>query len=81
MSQKYRPRDEFIRTEVIHGDVIDKTGMAFLFAVQGDTETTIWIPLSVLVDPPPDELKLQDDIDLEVKQWWFYEHKDELDEA
>lgn len=67
-------------TEVIHVGIVEKRRKATLVAYQCDPNETVWVPNSVIVDPPADDLKEGDDeIDIEVQQWWFDEHIRELE--
>lgn len=60
----------------ISGDIIQKTDMAFLFAIEGDPDDTIWIPTSVVEDG---DVEVDDDVDLLITTWFYDEHAGRFD--
>lgn len=67
----WRDEKHDLRSEVMHGDVMQVLNKSILFAIQGETDDTIYIPLSVIVEPSVDDLEIEDDIDLIVEKWWY----------
>jgi hypothetical protein len=61
--------------EVIHGDIINVTEKAVLFAIDSDPDDTIWIPRSVITDSE-DSLEICDDVDMLVEAWFHRKHKE-----
>lgn len=52
----------------IAGDIIQVTDKSFLFAIDGDADDTIWIPLSVVEDG---EVEVDDEVELLISSWWY----------
>lgn len=67
----WRDEKRDLRSEVIHGVVMQVLNKSILFAVQGEPDDTIYIPISVIVEPSADDLEIDDDIDIVVDKWWY----------
>lgn len=58
---------------VIHGDIIEERRNSLLFAINGDPDDTIFVPLSVVLEREPDETE---DIDILVETWWYNKNEE-----
>lgn len=76
--------------QLIHGDIIEEKGKAFLFAIDGEADDTIYIPKSVVMEPTADEIELElskladehgclEGISILVKCWWFEDNSERFD--
>lgn len=60
----------------ISGDIIQTTNNAFLFAIDGDPDETIWIPNSVVEEG---DIEIDDGVDLLISTWFWEKHSKRFD--
>lgn len=59
--------------QTISGDIIETSSKAFLFAIDGDPDDTIWIPKSVVTEG---EIEVEDRVDLQVEEWYYEQYEE-----
>lgn len=61
--------------EAIHGDIVNVTDKAVLFAIDSNPDDTIWIPRSVITDSE-DSIEIADDVDMLIESWFYKKHEE-----
>lgn len=74
-----RRRDE--STEIIRGDVLELGDNNILFAIFSDPDNICYVPFSMIIQPEPIVLRIEDDIELEVKGWWYHANRERFEDG